>query len=137
MSLFVDTSAWYAAVSRRDVNHAVAKHLLSSGGRLVTTDHVLAETWRLLFHRMGWAVAEGYWEGIRTGITDIEVVGLSDLEVAWDIGKRFRDQQFSIGDRTSFAVMQRMGVHQVITFDSDFAIYRFGPGNRRSFTVLR
>ena len=137
MSVFVDTSAWYAAVSERDIHHEAAKRKLAEATRLVTTDHVLIETWRLISHRMGWSVAESFWDGIRQGVADVEVVGLADLQVAWEIGRAFQDQKFSIFDRTSFAVMQRLGLFEVITYDSDFAVYRFGPGGRRSFTVMR
>jgi predicted nucleic acid-binding protein len=52
------------------------------------------------------------------------------------IGSDFDDQDFSIVDRTSFAVMQRLGVLRVASFDSDFAVFRFGPGRRHAFEIL-
>jgi hypothetical protein len=45
--------------------------------------------------------AERFWEGLRSGIAVIEAITLADLEVAWDIGVSWRDQDFSIVDRTS------------------------------------
>jgi hypothetical protein len=48
MSLFVDTSVWYAAADSSDISNARAKAILAHGEPLVTTDHVLAETWALL-----------------------------------------------------------------------------------------
>ena len=57
----------------------------------------------------------------------IESVGVADLERAWSIGRDFGDQGFSIVDRTSFAVMQRLGVLRAASFADDFAIFRFGP----------
>ena len=51
-------------------------------------------------------------------------------------GRHERGKGFSIVDRTSLAVMQRLGVHHAASFERDFAIYRFGPARRRSFTVL-
>jgi predicted nucleic acid-binding protein len=59
------------------------------------------------------------------------------MEAAWDIGKTFRDQDFSIVDRTNFAVMRRLGVEGAASLDNDFAIFRFGPSRRRAFTVVR
>ncbi len=45
MSLFVDTSAWYAAADAGDISNSRAKAILSSEENLVTSDHVLVETW--------------------------------------------------------------------------------------------
>ena len=75
--------------------------------------------------------------GLREGIAAIETVGPADLDAAWEIGLTFPDQDFSIADRTSFAVMRRLGLDVVASLDDHFAIYRFGPGRRRAFTVLR
>jgi len=136
MSLFVDTSVWYAAADRGDRRNARAKRILSSGEPLITTDHVLVESWLLFHHRLGAEAATRFWEGLRTGVGMIESVTAADLEAAWSIGEAFADHDFSIVDRTSFAVMQRLGVHRAATFDSDFAVFRFGPGRRRAFTVV-
>ena len=121
---------------RGDGVHQRAKAALESGGRFLTTDHVLVETWTLLHVRLGWAAADRFWAGIRAGAAVIENVGPADLELAWTIGEAFPDQDFSIVDRTSFAVMQRLGIHRVVSFDSDFAIYRFGRRRERAFEVL-
>jgi len=137
VSLFVDTSAWYAAADAGDRSNAKARRVLSREERLVTSDHVLVETWTLLRHRLGREPAERFWMGLRSGVAIIEPVGPADLEAAWTIGEAFPDQDFSLADRTSFAVMQRLGVHRVATFDDDFAVYRFGPNRTRAFEVLR
>jgi predicted nucleic acid-binding protein len=137
MSLFVDSSVWYAAADAGDRSNARARELLSGGEALVTSDHVLVETWLLLRHRLSREAAEQFWSGLRAGVARIEPVTEADLEVAWAIGEAFADQDFSIVDRTSFAVMERLGVHRVTTFDDDFAVYRFGRERRRAFEVLR
>jgi predicted nucleic acid-binding protein len=137
MSLFVDTSIWYAAGDRGDRSNGPAKRILRSGEALVTTDHILVECWMLFRHRISRIVAERFWERLRLGVAVVEDVTLADLEVAWSIGQSYPDHDFSIIDRTSFAVMQRLGVHRAATLDSDFAVYRFGPGRRRAFTVVR
>jgi predicted nucleic acid-binding protein len=81
--------------------------------------------------------AERFWEGLRAGVATVEVVGAADLEAAWSIGLGFPDQDFSLVDRTSFAVMQRLGVHRVATFDDHFAVFRFGRRRDRAFEILR
>ncbi len=95
MSVFVDTSAWLAAGDRNDINNPRGKQLLADSGRLVTTDHVLVETWVLLRNRVGGGAAEQFWDGLRAGVAHVETVIASDLEVAWEIGRAFRDQNFS------------------------------------------
>ena len=137
MSLFVDTSIWYAAADSSDRSNARAKAILRSGESLITSDHVLIETWTLLHHRLGRSAAERFWDGLRSGVAMVEPVGLADLEAAWEIGFAWEDQDFSIVDCTSFAVMRRLGIEDVASLDEHFAVFRFGPKRRQSFHVIR
>lgn len=136
MSLFVDTSIWYAVADSSDRSNSRAKAILKSGEALLTSDHVLVETWTLLHHKLQRKAAERFWEGLRSGIAIIETVGPADLETAWDIGVSWRDQDFSIVDRTSFAVMRRLGIDRVASLDDDFAVFRFGPKRRHRQAAL-
>ena len=137
MSLFVDTSMWYAAADASDTTNERARNILAGDEPLVISDHILVETWSLLRVRLGRPAAERFWEGMRSGIATIESVSAADLEAAWRIGAAFADQDFSIVDRTSFAIMQRLGIERAASLDNDFAIFRFGPGRRRGFTIVR
>ena len=137
MSVFVDSSAWYAAADRGDRQNERAKQLLATDEPLVTSDHVLVETWRLIHHFISAHAAEAFWGGLRSGVASIEQTTVADLESAWAIGERFSDQDFSVVDRTCFSVMQRLGITRVITFDNDFAVYRYGRGRRTAFDILR
>lgn len=137
MSLFVDTSVWYAAADSGDRSNERAKDILSLGEPLLTTDHVLVETWLLLRYRLHRQAAERFWEAIRGGVAVIEPVNAADLESAWAIGLDFPDQDFSIADRTSFAVMLRLGVHKAAALDDDFAVFRFGKNKNRAFEIVR
>ena len=128
---------FYAAADRGDRSNIRAKAVLSAGERLVATDHVLLETWFLLAHRLGRQAAESFWASVRAGSASIETVTEADLEVAFSIGEAFADQEFSIVDRTSFAVMQRLGLERAASLDDHFAIFRFGPGRRRAFEIVR
>jgi uncharacterized protein len=137
VSLFVDSSAFYAAADRGDVQHSRAREILGAGELLVTSDHVLVESWLLLHGRRGRSAADRFWGSLRRGVAAIEAVGRADLESAWKIGEDYPDQDFSLVDRTSFAVMQRLGILRVATFDDDFAVYRFGRKRDRAFEVVR
>lgn len=136
MSVFVDTSAWFAAAHTRDRRNSRAKELLATPETLVTSDHVLIETWRLLHHFLSAQAAERFWEGLRSGVATVETTTAADLDAAWEIGRAFPDQDFSVADRTSFALMVRLGISRVISFDSDFAVFRYGRNRRSAFTLL-
>lgn len=137
MTLFVDTSVLYAVADRADRDNAAAKVILVAGERLTTTDHVLVESWRLIQHRLGQHAADAFWASLRDGSIELENVGPADLDAAWAIGDAFADQAFSIVDRTSFAVMLRLGIHRAASFDKDFAVFRFGPRRDRAFEIVR
>lgn len=134
--MFIDTSVLYAAVDRDDVGHVRAKAVIDGEDALVCTDHVLVETMLLVSRRAGWHIAERLWQGLRGGIARIEVTIPADMEVAASIGERFGDQEFSLVDRTSFAVMHRLGISRAASFDKDFAVYRFGPDRRKAFDIV-
>lgn len=136
MTVFVDASAWYAAADIDDAGHQrAARRLEQFAGSLLTSDHVLVETWFLAARRLGTDTAEELVNGIRMGIARIEPAIVADLEAAARMGEDFADQGFSIVDRTSWSIMQRLGVHEAVSLDADFSIFRFGRDSRRAFTV--
>jgi uncharacterized protein len=136
VTVFVDTSAWYAAADRDDTSHTrAAARLEEFTGQLVTSDHILIETWYLAASRLAPDIAERLVNSIRAGIARVENTLLSDLEAGAATGAAFPDQDFSIVDRTSWSVMIRLGVHEAIAFDRDYSIYRFGRGRKQAFTV--
>jgi predicted nucleic acid-binding protein len=137
VTIFVDSSMWFAAAVTKDRGNLRAKAILQRADDLMTTDHVLVETWLLLNSRSGRSAAERFWQGLRGGIAQIEIVGMADLERAWHIGEAFPDQDFSLVDRTSFALMERLGVFTAASFDDDFAVYRYGRARDKAFQVLR
>jgi predicted nucleic acid-binding protein len=135
--VFVDTSVWFAAVSTRDHDNGRAKSILAGASDPVTSDHVLVETWLLLNSRFRREVADRFWEQVRRSGVRVETITHGDLEAAWAIGAAFPDQNFSIVDRTSFAVMERIGISQAASFDNDFAIYRYGRSREKAFDLIR
>jgi len=137
LSTFVDTSVWFAAINTRDAHNDEAKGILSSISDPLLTDYVLIETWRLVNSRIDRRAAHRFWSGIRQGMATLEKVTPADLETAWTIASRFADQDFSIVDCTSFAVMERLGISAAASFDHHFAVYRYGPTRARAFQILR
>ena len=137
MNVLVDTSVWFAAANIRDRYNARGKELLDEITAPLLTDHILVETWGLLNSRIHRQAAENFWLGIRRGVAELEKVTAADLEAAGAIGESFPDQNFSIVDRTSFAVMERLGLTRAASFDDDFAVYRYGRARDKAFAVIR
>ncbi len=138
MTLFVDSSVWFAAIVGRDRNNARAKLILREAiGTLVITDHILVETWSLLSSRHRHDAAETFWRRVREGIVLMEKVTELDLDTAWMISEVFSDQSFSLVDRTSFVVMERLGITRAASFDDDYLVYRYGPKRDRAFHIIR
>ena len=134
--VFVDTSIWYAAANEGDAHSAVAQSLLAEhAGALVTSDLVLAELWNLVNARADHRVANQAVAAIASGIARVECVTPADLEAAEATAATFGDQAFSLTDRTSWALMERLAIADALALDADFRIYRYGPGRRQAFTV--
>jgi predicted nucleic acid-binding protein len=71
------------------------------------------------------------------GSCEIVRISEDDWRQSSVIASRIPDQTFSIGDRTSFAAMERLGITQAVSFDDDFVIYRYGQDRAAAFEVLR
>lgn len=136
MSAFVDSSVWFAAAAKRDARNERAKSILQSIDQYLTTDLVLVETCQLLTAQFGRGVAEVFWERLRDSGVRIEPIVRADLEAASEIGARFPDESFSFVDRTSFALMERMGITRAATFNPGFSAYRARRGHKRPFQIL-
>lgn len=135
--MFVDSSVWYAAADLDDQSHERAKELLTTDERLITSDHVLVESWFLCRGRLGNKAAEKLANVLIGGAAVVKFVHKVDVQVGMDIGRELDDQDFSLVDRTSLAIMRRLGIESVASFDNHFAVYRYGPGGKRAFKVLR
>ncbi|OSJ19526.1 hypothetical protein BST63_02220 [Bradyrhizobium canariense] len=136
MSAFVDTSVWFAAAAKRDAQNERAKSILRSIDQHLTTDLVLAETWQLLKAQFGSDVAEIFRDRLRDGGVRIEPIVRADLDAAAEIQASSPEEGFSFVDRTSFAMMERIGITQAATFNPDFAAYRPRRGRKRPFQIL-
>lgn len=137
MTIFVDTSAWFAAANVKDRHHERASELVRAEPELTTSTFVLVETWLLLQSKLTFAVAEHFADYVQAGAAALEQTTMADLSDARRIGAAFADQSFSLVDRTSFAMMERLRISKVISFDSDFVVYRYGANREHAFEVLR
>lgn len=135
--IMIDTGAWYAICDASDRNHRRAKEFyeqVAGTVPLITTDTILAEAWTLLVTRLGRPAAITFWETLREAGIFVVTLEEADIEAAWQIINAFPDQTFSFTDCTTFAVMERLRIERVFTFNRHFFVYRYGPGRRKAFT---
>lgn len=138
-NILIDTSAFYALADRSDTYHSKALKFYEKNlqkRRFITTDYILVEVWILINHRLGRREAMEFWSGLRKGIIPILGIQKEDLELAFQVAKEFEDQDFSLVDATTFALMQRMSIKEAFTFDVHFSVFRHGPGRKDHFKCL-
>ena len=134
--VFVDTSIWYAAADDGDADCEVARSLLTEyAGSLVTSDLVLAELWNLVNARIDHSAANRTVAAIAGGVARVECATDADLEAAAAVLADFSDQAFSLTDRTSWVLMERLAITDALALDANFRVYRYGPQRRRAFAV--
>lgn len=129
-AVFVDTGAWVALAVPDDRWHAAARAALEALVRLrlplVTTHHVLGETYTLLMRTRGHAAAWRFRDGLDAS-QRLEVLhaGAEVEREAWALLRRYEDQAFSFVDAVSFAAMKKRRMRRAFAFDGHFAAAGF------------
>jgi predicted nucleic acid-binding protein len=128
--LFVDTSAWYVLALSSAPQHRKAsdalRHRVQRGGRIVTTNLIVAETHALLLRRTTRKVALAFVREV-TRAPNIVVASSAEYEelAVMDWLEKFDDQPFSFTDAVSFAVMSDRGIREALALDHHFAVAGF------------
>ena len=124
----MDTSFWVALGFRRDSHHQAAREIweaLGSDG-LLTTNHVVGETWTFMRRRVGHATAVDFVDRVersqRVGIVRIDEAVEAE---AFDWLRRHDERVYSFVDATSFALMRRQRLSEALAFDGDFSAAGF------------
>ena len=119
---FVDTSFWVALQLARDERHAAARELWQTvSGPLLTTNHVVGESWTFLRRRAGHLAALRFLQATAgSQRLAIEHVGEPVESDAWNWLRRRDERPYSFVDATSFAVMRRRRIREALAFDGDF-----------------
>ncbi len=124
--VFVDTSAYYAVIDRRDADHrgAVATmHRLTSERRpLITTNIILFELHSLLLNRISRHIAWVSHQELRAA-QDVVQIRIRDEARAEETLAQYDDKNFTLIDASSFAVMERFGISVAFSLDRHFAQY--------------
>lgn len=126
--IFVDTSFWVALRNRRDPHHETAAQLFDEhrATALLTTNHVVGETWTYLRRKAGHASAVGFLRGTsdsRRVAIDHVAPELEQRAFRWLT--RHDEREYSFVDATSFEVMRSNRMTQALAFDGDFSAAGF------------
>lgn len=127
--VFVDSSAIYATVGRRDPNHSRARildqALRQSDVELITTNFIVAEAHALILGRMNRTIALETLRRIDQGGLSVIRIEEEDELAARLIVERYTDKNFSLVDAMSFVVMDALGLRTAFAFDVNFRQYGF------------
>ena len=121
--IFVDTSALYALVSKKDVNYRIAgetwEKLIEQRMPLVTNNYVLVECFSLLQNRLG-----------LESVVYIHSTIVPSLAISWIEEKQHEAafsrllssdrRSLSLVDCSAFETMRRLDIKAVFTFDEHF-----------------
>ncbi len=121
--LLADTSFLVSLVDANDIHHARAVGFLKAlkNTTILLTDYVFDETMTLLKRRFGADIAVRVGQQLReSALFQILHVTEEDGESAWRIFVRYADKAWSYTDCTSLAVVQRLGLREVLAFDHHF-----------------
>ena len=123
MSIFVDTSAFYAIFDANDQDHQAARatwsHLLEQDEVLTTSNYVLVETFALLQRRRGIEPVRLFHDVVMPILQILWVdVSVHELAVAtWLTAGR---RQLSLVDCVSFVLMRQHSIQASFAFDQHF-----------------
>jgi predicted nucleic acid-binding protein len=127
MAVFVDTGIFVAVRNKKDSNHQRAKNLMKRAlkaefGIINTSDYVVDEALTTALAR-----TRNHQIALNTGryiinSPRIETIPISqeDFNLAWSKFQSIRGRFLSFTDCTSLALMERRGIRQIMSFDSDF-----------------
>lgn len=127
--VFVDTGGFLGLLVADDTSHARARELFAQANterwRLVTTNAVVFETYSVLLVRSRdkRRAAMTFLDLVATGQCRIERVRRVDEERAVSTLRSHEDKTYSFCDALSFAVMERLSIHDAISFDRHFREY--------------
>lgn len=120
--VFVDTGAWFAAVTPTDPNHAITSAWMTTNDSpLLTTDYVVDETLTLLRARgenkRALAIGEQFFN---SDLAMVYRLTDEDLFAAWEVFRIYDDKEWSFTDCASKVVMEKFGVMTAVAFDHHF-----------------
>ena len=132
MRVYLDTGALIALLAANDRHHRAAasyfRASLKKGVRFLLGRPVLVEYLDGVAKRVDKATAIEELRRIESSsVLLVEPAVEEDWERARDLFLRYDGQAIDLTDSLSFAMMERLHLAEVFTFDPDFAVHGFSP----------
>ncbi len=130
MRIFLDTCFFIALSDEKDKNHQKAKtslgNLVKKGARFVTGRNVLIEYLDGVTKRISKEKAVDELDNIlNSKLLVVEPLKEDDWDKAIIYFRKYHDHQIDMTDCLSFAIMERLILKNVLTFDSDFRVHGY------------
>ncbi len=126
MTALLDVSVVVAAADRADLNHAAAAAWFEAAAEPLAIGAVtLAECEHVLQRALGPVAADAFLGAVIDGAIDLVAPTRADLERARNLRTLAVDPRCSLADALTVALVERLGVARVATFD------------RRPYSLLR
>jgi len=95
-------------------------------GGLLTSNHVVGETWTFMRRRAGHSTAVDFVDRVgrshKTGVVHVDEAVETE---AFEWLRRHDERVYSFVDATSFALMRRQRLSEALAFDGDFSAAGF------------
>ncbi len=124
MVIFGDTSALYALLNARDLNHERAKtqwlQWLTGPADIVVSNYIVLETTALVQKRLGMQALRQFYDLLLPAM-DVYWVSEETHRQAVQMLMASNRRQLSLVDCSSFVLMNALGISTVFSFDQHFA----------------
>jgi uncharacterized protein len=127
--VLLDTGVIVALLDSSERRHPICTSTVEAlAAPLVTCEAVIAESCYLLRKMAG--AAEAILENVANGTFQIPFQLSRDVSQIQRILRRYRDREVDLADACLVHLANELRVGEILTLDSDFAIYRWGANKR-------
>jgi len=128
VTIFVDTSAFYALLDASDQRHREAARiwagLIESGAEMETHNYIVVETAALVQRRLGVKAAEAFFDAL-LGVVRILWIDENIHRRAEGAFRTAGRKTLSLVDCASFEIMRSRSIGSAFVFDADFQDHGF------------
>ena len=126
MKIFVDTGAWLALHDKHDQFHKQAieakTRIEKEKIELITSDFIFDESLTFIRYRVSHDAAVLFGSSLfHSSIVTMVSIDRDLLHLAFELFRKYQDQDFSLTDCISFILMKRLKLTTCFTFDSHFS----------------